>query len=141
MKPLMRKIIGLASAVLLVPFVVPAVALAADPPKPSKSVCSQDGRDKDYACMKVKAKKVPSSETVTFAGNLSKRARKNLESWTRGENIVCHSRYATKPATDGGWPSQVLEAACTTIRNNSEFTIIAELGRKGKYYYGLKMGP
>ena len=91
--------------------------------------------------MKVNAKKVPSSETATFTGNLSKRARKNLESWTRGENIVCLSRYATKPATDGGWPSQVLEAACTTIRNNGEFTIIAEIGRKGTYYYGLKMGP
>ncbi len=141
MKPFMKKIIGLASAALLVPFVVPAVAPATDPPKPRKSVCAQDARDKDYACIKVNAKKVPSSETATFTGNLSKSARKNLESWTKGENIVCLSRYATKPATDGGWPSQVLEAACTTIRKNGEFTISAELGRKGTYYYGLEMGP
>ena len=139
MKPLMRKIIGLATAVLLVPFVVPAVAPAADPLKPSKSVCSQDGRDKDYACVKVNAKKVPSGETATFTGNLSKSARKNLESWTRGENIVCLTRYRTKPETYG-WPLQIFDEACTAVRKNGEFTINAELGRDGTFYYGLAMG-
>ena len=136
----MRKIIGLATAVLLVLFVVPAVAPAADLLKPSKSVCSQDGRDKDYACMKVNAKKVPSSETATFTGNLSKRARKNLESWTRGESIVCRTRYRTKPETYG-WPLQIFDEACMAVRKNGEFTINAELGREGTFYYGLVMGP
>ena len=82
-----KTIIGVATAALLVPFGVPAVAHADDLPKPSKSVCAQ-GVNKDYACMKVNAKKVPSGETATFTGNLSKSARKNLESWTRGE-ILC----------------------------------------------------
>ena len=139
MKPLMRKIIGLATAVLLVPFVVPAVAPAADPLKPSKSVWSQDGRDKGYACVKVNTKIVPSSETATFTGNLSKRARKNLESWTRGENIVCLTRFRTKPETYG-WPLQIFDEPCTAVRKNREFTINAELGRDGTFYYGLAMG-
>ncbi|MDE0975007.1 MAG: hypothetical protein OSA11_07965 [Candidatus Nanopelagicales bacterium] len=138
---LTNTIIGVATAALLVPFAVPSIAQAVDLPKPSKSVCSKDGvANKDYACMKVNAKKVPSGETATFTGNLSKSARKNLESWTRGEKIVCLTRYRTKPETYG-WPSQVLEAACTAIRKNGEFTINVELGRKGTYYYGIEMGP
>ena len=134
----MRKIIGLATAVLLVPFGVPAVAHADDLPKPSKSVCAQ-GFNKDYACMKVNAKKVPSGETATFTGNLSTNAQKQLKSWTKGDNIVCLTRYRTKPKTYG--PAQILDEAGTTVRKNGEFTINAELGRKGTYYYGLEMGP
>ena len=134
-----KTIIGVATAALLVPFGVPAVAHADDLPKPSKSVCAQ-GVNKDYACMKVNAKKVPSGETATFTGNLSKSARKNLESWTRGENIVCLTRFRTKPETYG-WPQQLLDEACTAVRKNGEFTINAELGREGSFYYGLVMGP
>lgn len=136
-----KKIIGLASAALVVPFVVPATAQAVEQPRPSKSVCSQGAANKDYACMKVNAKKVPSGEAATFTGNLSTKAQKNLKSWTRGDNIVCLTRYATKPGTDGGFDSQTLDAACTTVRKNGEFTINAEFGRKGTYYYGLEMGP
>lgn len=140
-----KKMVKLASVALVVPFmvpsfVVPSMAQAVDLPKPSKSVCAQDTANKNYACMQVNAKKVPSGDTATFTGNLSTKAKKSLKSWTKGDNIVCLTRYPTKPEADG-WPSQTLDAACTTVRKNGEFTINAELGRKGKYYYGLEMGP
>jgi hypothetical protein len=134
-----KTIIGVATAALLVPFAVPSIAQAVDLPKPSKSVCSEGVANKDYACMKVNAKKVPSGETATFTGNLSTNAQKQLKSWTKGDNIVCLTRYRTKPKTYG--PAQILDEACTTVRKNGEFTINAELGRKGTYYYGLEMGP
>lgn len=138
-----KKIIRLASVALVLPFVVPATTQAADLPKPSKTVCSLwlGIAKKDYACMKVNAKKVPWGDTAAFTGSLSPKARKYLKSWTKGDNIVCLTRYATKPDTDGGWPSQVLDAACTTVRKNGEFTINVEFGRKGAHYYGLEMGP
>jgi len=53
--------------------------------------------------MEVNAKKVPSGETATFTGTLGTKAQKNLKSWTNGDNIVCLSRYATKPEADGSW--------------------------------------
>ena len=136
-----KKIIGIASVALVMPFVIPVAAQAADLPTLSTSVCSEDTPNKDYACMKVNAKKIPSGDTATFTGSLSTRALKALSSWTAGDNIVCLTRYKTKPEADGSWPRTVLDAACTTMRKNGEFTINAELGRKGTYFYGLEMGP
>jgi len=63
---------------LVLPFAVPSMAQAADPPIPSTSVCSI-GTSKDYACMEVNAKKVPSGDTATFTGTLSTKAQKNLK--------------------------------------------------------------
>jgi hypothetical protein len=140
MKSLTKNIIGIASLALVVPFVIPLTAQAAEKPKPSNSVCSESTANKDYACMEVNANKVPSGDPATFTGTLSTKARKALASWTNGDNIVCLARYKTTPETDG-WPSQSLDSACTTVRNNGGFTIVAEFGRKGTYYYGLEMGP
>ncbi len=140
MKSLTKNIIGIASMALVLPFVIPVTAQAAEKPKPSNSVCSENKPNKDYACMEVNANKVPSGDPATFTGSLSTKARKALASWTDGENNVCLTRYKTTPETDG-WPSQVLESACTTVRKNGGFTIVAEFGRKGRYYYGLEMGP
>ncbi len=136
-----KKIIGLASVALVVPFMVPSMAQAVNLPKPSQLVCSQDTTNKEYACMEVNAKKVPTGDTATFAGSVSAKARKSLASWTNGDNIVCLTRYKTKPEADGSWPWQVLDGACTTVRKDGGFTINAEFGRKGTYYYGLEMGP
>ncbi len=135
-----KKIIGLASVALVVPFMVPSMAQAVNLPKPSQSVCSLDGNN-EYACMEVNAKKVPTGDTATFTGSVSAKARKYLKSWTNGDNIVCLTRYKTKAEADGSWPWQGLDAACTTVRKDGGFTINAEFGRKGTYYYGLEMGP
>jgi hypothetical protein len=140
MKNLTRKMIGIAAIALVAPLIIPTAAQAADMPVPSKSVCSQDGT-KDYACMEVNATKVPSGSTAMFTGSVSTKARKSLASWTNGDNIVCLTRYKTTPQADGSWPWQTLDEACTTVRKNGGFTINAELGRKGTYYYGLEMGP
>lgn len=141
MNSLNKKIIGIAAIALVVPLIIPTGAQATEMPVPSKAVCSQDGK-KDYACMEVNAARVPSGDTATFTGSIvSAKARASLASWTRGDNIVCLTRYKTKPEADGGWPSQTLEAACTTVRKNGGFTINAEFGRKGTYFYGLEMGP
>ncbi len=140
MNSFIKKIIGLASVALVVPFMVPSTAQAADLPKPSQSVCSLDG-NKEYACMEVNAKKVPTGDPATFTGSLTAKARKSLASWTNGDNIVCLTRYNTKPEADGSWPWQVLDGACTSVRKDGGFTINAEFGRKGTYYYGLEMGP
>lgn len=35
----------------------------------------------------------------------------------------------------------MLEGACTTVRKNGGFTIQAEFGRTGQFFYGLEMGP
>jgi len=92
--------------------------------------------------MAVNATKIPSGDTAVFTGSIvSAQARKALASWTAGDNIVCLTRYKTKPEADGSWPWQTLDAACTTVRKNGGFTINAEFGRKGTYYYGLEMGP
>ncbi len=137
-----KKIIGLASVALVVPFAVPSTAQAVTLPKPSQSVCSLEAAEKKYACMEVNAKAVPTGDTATFTGSIvSAKARKSLKSWTNGDNIVCLTRYKTKPEADGSWPWQVLDGACTTVRKDGGFTINAEFGRKGTYYYGLEMGP
>ncbi len=138
---LTKKIIGLASVALVVPFMVPSMAQAVNLPKPSQSVCSLETANKKYACMEVNAKKVPTGDTATFTGSVSPKARKSLASWTNGDNIVCLTRYKTKAEADGSWPWQGLDAACTTVRKDGGFTINAEFGRKGTYYYGLEMGP
>lgn len=141
MKSLTKKVIGIAAIALAAPLVIPTAAQAADKPVPSKSVCSQDGT-KDYACMAVNSMKIPSGDTATFTGKIvSAKALKELASWTAGDNIVCLTRYKTKPEADGSWPWQSLEAACTTVRKDGGFTINAEFGRKGTYFYGLEMGP
>jgi len=77
--------------------------------------------------MEVNAKKVPSGETATFTGTLGTKAQKNLKSWTNGDNIVCLSRYATKPEADGSWGGANFDAACTTVRKNGGFTITRNL--------------
>lgn len=142
--PLMRiprtRIIGIVAITLALPLVTPSVAQAFDPPKPSTSVCTGDAGT-EYACMKINAAKVPSGETATFTGSLGAQALKYLKSWTRGDNIVCLTRYKTTPEADGSWPWETLDAACTTVRKNGEFTINAEFGRKGTFYYGLEFGP
>ncbi len=124
-----------------IPFVAVSSASAVGKPVPASSVCSLDFRDKTYACMEVKDQRVPSGDTVTFTGSLFARAQKNLKQWTKGDNIVCLTRYKTKPDADGSWPWQTLEGACTTVRKNGQFTINAEFGIKGNHYYGLEMGP
>ena len=141
MKSFTKKIIGIAAIALAAPLVIPTAAQAADKPVPSKSVCSQDGT-KDYACMAVNSMKIPSGDTATFTGKIvSSKALKELASWTAGDNIVCLTRYKTTPEADGSWPWQSLDAACTTVRKNGGFTINAEFGRKGTYFYGLEFGP
>lgn len=140
MKSLTKNIIAAASMALVLPFVIPVTAQAAEKPKPSNSVCSEGAPNKDYACMAVNANKVPSGDPATFTGTLSAKAQKALASWTNGDNVVCLTRYKTTPETDG-WPSQILDSACTTVRKDGGFTIVAEFGRKGTYYYGLEMGP
>lgn len=141
----MKKQIGFIASVSLVlsgiPMFVAPAAQALDPPKPAKSVCSEGPTGNSYACMKVDSRRVPSGDTVTFTGTLSAAAQKNLRSWTRGDNIVCLTRYKPQPEADGSWPWQVMEAACTTVRMNGGFTIEAEFGRKGTFFYGLEMGP
>ena len=124
-----------------IPMLFAPAAQALELPKPAKSVCSEGTEGKAYACMKVDSRRVPSGDTVTFTGTLSAAAQKNLRSWTRGDNIVCLTRYKPQPEADGSWPWQVMEAACTTVRMNGGFTIEAEFGRKGTFFYGLEMGP
>jgi hypothetical protein len=116
-----------------------APALAADP-IPSNKSCTAGPTGKIYACMEVDTRRAPAGKTVTFTGQLTPTAMKNLRSWTKGDNIVCLTRYKPKPEADGSWPWTVLEAACTTVRKNGGFTIEAEFGRKGQFYYGLEMG-
>ncbi len=111
----------------------------AAPPTPAKEACS-NGAEK-YACLEVDRRKAPVGETVVFTGTLSKKAMKNLASWTDGTNVVCLDRYPSAPAADGSWVGTVMEGACTTVRTDRGFTIEAEFGKVGKYYYGVSMGP
>lgn len=111
---------------------------AAPAAKPSRQACTVD--PPKYACLRVDARRVPSGETATFTGTLSARAMRNLRQWTKGDNVVCLVRYKLTPEVDG-WPGEVLEGACTTVRRDRSFTIAAELGRKGRYFYGVQMGP
>jgi hypothetical protein len=139
-----RFIVSIASISLLAsgfPLLMANGAQAADLPKPAQAVCSEASAGKTYACMQVNKPRVPSGDTVVFTGSLSKAAQKAVKDWTKGDNIVCLTRYKTTPEADGSWPWTVLEGACTTVRKNGEFTIEAELGRKGSFYYGLEAGP
>ena len=109
--------------------------------KPVDQVCGKDGAGKTYACIATTDHTVPSGDTVTFTGKLSPAAMKNLKAWTKGDNIICLDRYKTKPEADGSWPWTMLEGACTTVRKDGTFTISAEFGRKGTYFYGVENGP
>lgn len=124
---------------VVTPLVVAAPATAAT--TPSKEACSSDGTSTPYVCMEVDSRKVPSGDTVTFTGQLSPTAFKNLKTWTKGDNIICLTRYKPQPEADGSWPWTTMEGACTTVRKSGAFTIEAELGRKGLFYYGVEMGP
>lgn len=134
-----QAIIATVSALSL--FGMAAPAMAAQNPVPSTKVCSGGSSDPTYACMQVSKRKVPSGDPAVFSGALSSKAMSNLSKWTKGDNIVCLTRYKAKPEADGGWPSTTLEGACTTVRKDGGFAIVAELGRKGRFYYGLVMGP
>lgn len=134
------KIPALISVFALAASSVALAAPASAAPVPSKEACSTDGKA-TYACMEVDSRKVPSGDTVTFTGQLSPNAMRQLKPWTKGDNIVCLTRYKPQPEADGSWPWTTLEGACTTVRKNGAFTIEAELGRKGLFYYGLEMGP
>lgn len=112
------------------------VALAA-----AQTACSKTVDNTTYACISVKSDKVPSGDTVKFTGTLSPAAMKNLQNWTAGDNIVCLDRFKPAAESDGSWPWQTLEGACTTVKKNGKWTINAEFGRKGTFYYGLEMGP
>lgn len=116
-----------------------ALPAQAEQLQPGKLVCS-NGAQK-YACLTVAKAKTPAGRTVVFTGNLSPAAMKNLASWTAGSNSVCLDRFETSPAADGSWRPTTLEGACAQVRSNGRFTIKAEFGRVGTYYYGLTMGP
>jgi hypothetical protein len=103
--------------------------------KPSKRACAPG----DYSCMQVSTRTALANQAVTFTGSLSPRALRNLRNWTAGEMDVCLDRYRTKPARDG-WPSQSLPQACTTVKRDGTFTLVAELSQPGTFYYGLSAG-
>ncbi len=104
--------------------------------RPAKKVCDKD----DYACMQVSTREAPANATVTFTGTLSPRAQRNVRSWTAGEMDVCLTRYRNKPNRDGSWPSQTLNQACTTVKRDGTFTLNAQLGERGTFFYGLQAG-
>ena len=134
-----RALVILAIAASALMFGMP-MAQAADRPVRSSSVCSQTATSDPYACMSTAKRTVPSGDPVIFTGTLSAKARKNLAAWTKGDNIVCLTRYPWQPDANG-WGSSTLEGACTTVRKDGGFTIDAEFGRKGRFFYGLEMGP
>ena len=133
-------IISVSVATLALTAVVAPVAHAADVYVPSQRVCSS-GSKPSYACLKVSDAKVSAGETVTLAGHLFSKARKNLAQWTKDENTVCLTRYEAKPLPDGGWPSTTLDGACSVVRKDGGFSITVGLNRKGTFYYGVEMGP
>lgn len=103
---------------------------------PATSVCNGE-----YACMSVDRTKAPAGATITFTGKLSADARRALNSWTRGTNVVCLDRYKTSLESNGSWPWTKMEGACSPVRKNGQFTIEAEFGRVGTYIYGVEFGP
>jgi len=136
----MRRFIALVGSAAIVATIGLAVpAQAADEYKPRKSACNAD--PEDYACLRTDSRKEVAGEPVTFRGSLSKRAQKNLAQWTDGENTICLTRYKTKPEKDGSWPWQTLDEACTTLNSDGTFGLVAYLGRQGKFFYGVEMGP
>lgn len=128
-----------AAAALVLPVIVAAPVSAAE--RPAKAVCSISGGGSTYACMEVNARRVPAGATATFTGTLSAPAATALKRWTKGENIVCLTRYKPAPEADGSWPWTVLDGVCTEVRRDGSFTIEAEFGRTGRWVYGLEMGP
>jgi hypothetical protein len=135
----MRIAILAAAAALVFPVVVAAPVQAAE--RPAKAVCSIAANAKTYACLEVNARRVPAGKTATFTGTLSAPAFTALKRWTKGENVVCLTRYKRSPEADGSWPRTVLDGVCTEVRRDGSFTIEAEFGQKGTFVYGLEMGP
>ena len=127
---------SVAVGVVLVGLGAPSAHAAS--PTPAREACS-NGAEK-YACIEVDRRTAPVGEMVTFTGTLSAAALKYLKSWTRGSNVICLDRYATAPNANG-WSGTALEGACTTVRSNGAYTINAEFGRVGRFYYGVSMGP
>ena len=132
-----RVTITCAVAVSVIGIATPAGAVESS--KPRKSACTADPAD--YACLRTDSRKEAAGESVTFRGSLSKQAQKNLAQWTDGENTICLTRYKTTPEEDGSWPRQTLDEACTTMNTDGTFALIAYLGRQGKFFYGVEMGP
>lgn len=132
-----RTLLSLSSSALLVTGLTGTAAAAEEISfVPATTVCSGD-----YACMSVNRTQAPAGATVTFTGKLSTEARKALDSWTRGTNIVCLDRYKTTTEKDGSWPWTPMEGACSPVRKNGQFTIQAEFGRVGTFIYGVEFGP
>jgi hypothetical protein len=132
-----RMTIACAVAVSVIGFTTPAGAV--ESPKPRKSACTAEPAD--YACLRTDLRKEVAGEPITFRGSLSNQARKNLAEWTDGENTICLTRYKTAPEEDGSWPRQTLDEACTTLNTDGTFGLVAYLGRQGKFFYGVEMGP
>ena len=132
-----RMTIACAVAVSVIGIATPTGAV--ESPKPRKSACTADPAD--YACLRTDSRKEVAGEPITFRGSLSSQARKNLAQWTDGENTICLTRYKTAPEEDGSWPRQTLDEACTTLNTDGTFALVAYLGRQGKFFYGVEMGP
>lgn len=130
----------IACAVVLSVIGIATPAGAAESPKPRKSACNAMPGP-DYACLRTDSRKEVAGEPVTFRGSLSTQAQKNLAQWTDGENTICLTRYKTTPEEDGSWPWQTLNEACTTLNTDGTFGLVAYLGRQGKFFYGVEMGP
>jgi len=84
---------------------------------------------------------VPAGKTAVFTGSLSAKAQKYLAEWTKGDNIVCLTRYSAKPESNGSWPWDTLDGACAQTNAAGKFVIRAELGKQGPHYFGVEMGP
>ena len=131
--------VTIACAVAVSVIGITAPAGAAESPKPRKSACTAEPTD--YACLRTDSRKEVAGEPITFRGSLSKQAQKNLAQWTDGENTICLTRYKTTSEEDGSWPRQTLDEACTTLNTDGTFGLVAYLGRQGKFFYGVEMGP
>jgi hypothetical protein len=129
----MRKLVIAAAVGMLTVALAPSASADV---KPAGKVCAKD----DYACMQVSPRQAGVNETVIFTGKLSPRAQRNVRSWTAGEMNVCLTRYRTKPNRDGSWPSTTLDQACTTVNRDGSFTLNAQLGERGTFFYGLEAG-
>jgi hypothetical protein len=136
-----RTLVAAASALLLAmtgAVVSTGAAVADTSVKLRISACTADPND--YACLRASARREIAGEAITFTGTLSRQAQRNLASWTRGENTICLTRYESMPRRNGSWPSQTLEAACTTLNPNGTFGMTVFLGVQGQHLYGVEMG-
>lgn len=129
-------ILGVGLAGLM--WVAPAQAIEV---VPAPRVCSPGTDNRTYACMQAAPISTGAGDTVVFKGRLSPTALRSLSQYTDGDNVVCLTRFRAKPLANGSWPWTTLDAACTTVRRDGGFTINAELGRLGTFFYGLEMGP